>query len=209
VIARVIWVVATVALALGVWTVRVVWAGETELGDSDRALLRGDAHDATVHARRAASWYAPGAPHVHAAYRRLIAIAVAAEERRKHEVALFAWRAVRQAALDTRWFVTPHAADRDRAEREIARIAGIGDHQAAEPDQAIVAAQLAALAKDESPRRAWVIVLCVGLFTLAGALVIATRQIAAAGRIEWRRGGVALVVAGGGALAWLVALWQA
>jgi hypothetical protein len=208
-IVRALGVVAALALGLAAWTVRVVVAGDAELDASDAALGQGDAHEAVVHARRAASWYAPGAPHVPVAYRRLIALATAAEAHRRRDVALFAWRGVRQASLDTRWLLTPHAADRARAEQEIARLSAIGEREAAEPDAAAMAAALTTLAKDDGPRHGWVVALCAGLVVAAGGLAAAMARIAAPAQVEWKRGRAALAVAALGAVVWLLALWQA
>ena len=65
--------IALIGLVIAAATVRVVLAGEREIKDSTAALRAGDPHAAALHARRAAGWYAPGAPHVRVAYDRLIA----------------------------------------------------------------------------------------------------------------------------------------
>ena len=49
-------------------TLRVITSGEREIAASTDGLRAGDPHAATEHARRAAGWYAPGAPHVRVAY---------------------------------------------------------------------------------------------------------------------------------------------
>ncbi|MEZ4296383.1 MAG: hypothetical protein R3B70_15535 [Polyangiaceae bacterium] len=100
----------------------MVVAGEREIARSTDALRAGDPHEAALHARRAAGFYAPGAPHVRVAYERLIALATKAESLGNRPLALFAWEGVRTAALETRWLVTPHAEDLTRANEAIARL---------------------------------------------------------------------------------------
>ncbi len=207
---RALRIAAVVIVGLGVLTVRVIVGGEAELRASDAALDSGSVDDAVVHARRAASFYAPGAPHVSFAYRRLIALAVTAEERHLRDTAVFAWRAVRQAALDTRWLVTPHEAERERAEREIARLVALGVHENAGPDRLIEARQLALMRRDEGPRVGWIVVLIAGVVAASGGLVAAIRASAGAGgRLDWSSGKRPLAVAMVGIVAWLLAWWQA
>ncbi|MSP26682.1 MAG: hypothetical protein EXR75_16360 [Myxococcales bacterium] len=209
-VVRALVVVAVLAVALGVWTARVIVAGESELERSTRALEAGDAHEAVVCARRAARWYAPGAPHVSSAYRRLIALARQAELHRRREIALLAWSAVRSAALETRWLVTPHHADLALAELEIARINALPVHDRGPLADSRVRAELEAMRRHEPPRAGWVVALVGGLATMATALVLFAKSAASAGgRIELRRGWKHLLAAALGATAWLVALWQA
>ncbi len=73
-------------------------SGEKEIALSTAALRAGDAHAAVEHARRAAGWYMPGAPHVRVAYERLLALGTAAEGLGDRDTALFAFRGVRTAA---------------------------------------------------------------------------------------------------------------
>src|SRR5262249_35209239 len=63
-------------LLFGGLTARVLVEGEREIEKSDAAWNRGDLRDAALYARRSATLYAPGAPHVRAAYARLSAIAI-------------------------------------------------------------------------------------------------------------------------------------
>lgn len=109
-------------LALAVVTARAVSNGEAELKKSDVAFDQGRLTAALEHARRAAVDYAPGAPHVARAYARMIAIAVGAEARGKHQLALAAWRAVRGAALETRHLWIPRRRELERANRSLARL---------------------------------------------------------------------------------------
>jgi hypothetical protein len=206
---RVFSFLATLALALAVWTARVVWGGEQEVVQSDIALAQGLPDEAITHARRAASFYAPGAPHVAFAYRRLTALAVAAEERHRRDTALLAWRALRQASLDTRWVVTPHDGDRARAEREIARLLALGVHERAEPDARIEARQWMLLQNDERPRARWIALLLAGLGLASGGFAWAATRAAGAGRVDWSLARRPLLVSGIGLALWALGWWGA
>ncbi|MBM4357625.1 MAG: hypothetical protein FJ096_05885 [Deltaproteobacteria bacterium] len=202
-------IVAFVLLSLAIWTARVVWGGEQAIASSDAALSNGQPDEAIVQARRAASLYAPGAPHVAFAYRRLTALAVAAEENHRRETALFAWRAVRQASLDTRWIVAPHEADRMRADREIARLLALGPHERVGPDARIEARQLMLLANDERPRLLWVASLLLGLFVAAGGFARAATRVSGAGKVDWSLAKGPLVAVALGIACWALGWWRA
>jgi hypothetical protein len=205
--------VAVVGLVLGVATARVATSGEAEIAASTAGLRAGDARGAAEHARRAAGWYMPGAPHVRVAYERLFALGTAAEGLGDRDLALYAFRGARTAAIETRWILSPHEDERARADHAIARIEAESPRppgMRAEPPQAVERAALDALARDEAPRTPWVVVLVAGALAWGtGAAVIAARGVDAAGAFSLRRAWPGLVVAGAGALAWLVALWQA
>lgn len=106
----------------GALTARVVFEGERQIQESTRALEAGDAETAIFHARAAALWFAPGAPHVRVAYGRLMALGKEAEERKLWDTALSAYRGVVSASASTRWLVRPHASDVSLAEAAIERI---------------------------------------------------------------------------------------
>lgn len=200
---------AIVAAALGAATGRVVYSGEEEIAASTAALDAGDPREAIVRARRAAGWYAPGAPHVGVAYERLGALARAAEEHKRDDLALMAWQAIRSASIETRWLVAPHATDRQTAEREIARLQAKVPGQVA-PDAAIAAEQLEKLRRHSPPRTLWVVALLSGFGMLAAGLALAARQAAdAGGRVVLVRAKVGLAIAAAGAGLWLLSLWQA
>lgn len=208
-----LWAVAAVGLTLGAASARVVQAGEKEIALSTEGLKRGDAHGAAEHARRAAGWYAPGAPHVRVAYERLLALGTKAEGLGDRELALYAFRGVRTAALETRWLVTPHEDDLDRANRSIARIESEAPRAPGlrpEPPQKIEREQLEALSRDEAPRTGWVLVLVLGALCAAGGAGLAARRgVAGDGAVSLRRALPGLVVAAAGAGAWLLAIWRA
>jgi hypothetical protein len=210
---RVILGIAAVAVVTGAATIRVILAGEREIAQSTAALRAGDPHAAALHARRAAGWYAPGAPHVRVAYDRLIALATAAEGLGNREVALFAWNGVRTAAVETKWIVQPHADDLERANRAIARISAatplpLGAN--AEPAPVIERKYLETLARDETPRTGWIVALVAAFAAWAGgAIHLARRALTPSGRVLWSKAlpGIAAIVLG--ALVWILAYWRA
>jgi len=207
------WATAAVVLVVAAATARVVSSGEREIALSTAALEAGDAHAAAEHARRAAGWYAPGAPHVRVAYQRLLALGTAAEGLGDRDTALYAFRGVRTAAIETRWLVTPHEDDRDKADRAIARLSAEAPRAPAlrtEPPAAIEREQLEALARDEAPRTGWVVALVAGALTwAAGAIAVARRAVGATGIVSLRRALPGLLTAGIGMALWLLAIWQA
>ncbi len=206
---RTLWLALVVVAAAAVITVRALYSGEAQLAASTDALKAGDAHQATVRARRAASWYVPGAPHVGVAYQRLIALAEAAERNQRDDIALLAWRAVRSASQQTRWLITPHARDAARAEREIARLSSVAPGAAvADPDR--VRQQLKLLATHPGPSRLWAVVLLLSfVLALAGLWWWIRKVAASAGQLLWRqaRGPTTMTLAA--LLLWLLAVWRA
>jgi hypothetical protein len=204
---------AVAGLVIGAASMRVVAAGEREIEASTAALRAGDAQGAALHARRAAGWYAPGAPHVRVAYERLIALATAAEGLGQAETALFAWRAVRTAALETRWLATPHEEDLERANAAIARITAAAPRPPGtrtEPAAAVERQQLEVLARDEAPRTGWVVALVAAFVAwVAGAVWVVRGAVTVTGQWLWRRAAPGLAVCAAGVAVWLVAIWQA
>ncbi len=204
---------AVAGVLLGAATLRVVTSGEREIAASTAGLRAGDAHAATEHARRAAGWYAPGAPHVRVAYERLIALATTAEGLGNREASLYAWRSVRTAAIETRWIVTPHEDDLERANRSIARLEAAAPRPPGtrtEPPASVEREQLEALSRDEAPRMPWVIALVLAAAAwIGGAIAVVRRGITAGGQIVWSRATPGLVVMAGGIALWLLAIWRA
>jgi hypothetical protein len=204
---------AVVGAVVGAASVRVVISGEREIAESTSALRAGDAHEAAVHARRAAGWYAPGAPHVRVAYERLIALATTAEGLGDAETALFAWRAVRTAATETRWLVTPHEEDLARANAAIARLSAAGPRPPAQRTEAATSIErqhLELLLRDEAPHTGWIVALVGGFLAWAGGAVwVVRRAVSATGHFAWRSAGPALALTACGVLAWLLAIWRA
>jgi hypothetical protein len=185
-------------------TAKVVVEGEAALAKSDAAFDRGDLRESILYARRAAVLYAPGAPHVGAAYARLGAIAVGAEATSQAEVARQAWGAVRGAALETRHLWTPRAADLERANASLARLSvGEGGAPARERMARI-------LARDDAPRAGWVLVLACGFVLFAVGLALAARGgVAPDGRLSPRKLAVSVAIALVGVACWTLAVYRA
>jgi hypothetical protein len=185
-------------------TAKVVVEGEAALAKSDAAFDRGDLRESILFARRAAVLYAPGAPHVGAAYARLGAIAVGAEATNQADVALQAWGAVRGAALETRHVWTPRSADLARANASLARLSA-GDATAPSRER-----MARILARDDAPRAGWVLVLAAGfaLFT-AGLALAALGGLSAEGRPAPRKLAVSVLIALAGVACWTLAVYRA
>jgi hypothetical protein len=208
-----LWALAALGLVIGAATARVVSSGEKEIALSTAGLRAGDARAAAEHARRAAGWYAPGAPHVRVAYERLLALGTAAEGLGDRDLALLAYRGVRTAALETRWLVVPHEEDLEKADRAIARLSAEVPRppgMRTEPPQKIEREQLDALARDEAPRTPWVVMLAASAFAwAAGAIAAVRRAVGTDGVILWRRALPGALIAAAGVAAWLVSIWRA
>jgi hypothetical protein len=199
-------------LALAVLTARAVIDGESELRQSDEAFDRGDLRAATDHARRAAVLYAPGAPHVPAAYERLIAIASGAESAGQRAQAESAWRAVRGAALETRHVFIPHARELERANENLARLAASsGQEPPAAADAArVIERARRELDRDHAPKAGWIFVLLAGfVLAVSGLILTALRGVAPDGRLALGQARVALVLAVLGAACWTLAVLKA
>jgi len=212
VVAAVFWTIAAAAIVLGAATARAVYSGEKEVALSTAALRAGDPHGAAEHARRAAGWYVPGAPHVRVAYERLLALGTTAEGLGDRETALYALRGVRTAAIETRWIFTPHEEDLERADRAIARIEAEAPRAPAhrnDPPSAVERDQLDALARDEAPQTAWVVALVAGALAFAAGAALTARAIGPTGVLSWRRSLPGIVAACAGAALWILAVWRA
>lgn len=204
---------ALAALLITAATARVIYSGEKEIALSTAALKAGDPHDAAEHARRAAGWYAPGAPHVRVAYDRLLALATTAEGLGDRETAVFAWEGVRTAAIETRSLFSAHEPELARANRELARLAAAAPRPPGtrtEPPAKIERAQLEALARDEAPRTLWVVGLVLSALTwITGAVWVVRRGVGATGRVDWTKALPGLVMIGAGVALWLLSIWRA
>jgi hypothetical protein len=183
--------------------------GEQEMRLSDEAFHTGDVRTATLHARRAAVLYAPGAPHVRPAYDRLVAIALGAEAAGDTDVARTAWRAVRGAALETRHLWIPHQAELDRANGNLARLQTLRAKTATD-EQPELRQALAELARDDAPRAVWVIVLALGFACATiGLALLGWRGVSPAGKITLSSAKLGLVLALLGAACWTLAVFRA
>ncbi|MEM7151616.1 MAG: hypothetical protein AAF799_02195 [Myxococcota bacterium] len=111
------------AVVLPLW-VRVVWDGQSALGDADVAHQAGDLDAEIEHLGRALRWRAPGSSHDEEALDRLWALAEQERERgaEGRHGALAAYREVRRGLLATRAWGIPH---RDRWEQANLHIAAL------------------------------------------------------------------------------------
>jgi hypothetical protein len=198
-------------LALATLTAHAVAQGEDEMTQSDAAFNRGDVRLAAHHARRAAVSYAPGAPHVRAAFQRLEAVARGAEANGEHDVALFAWRAMRSAALETQHVTRPFEAELMLANQALARL----QVSAATPTTTREAVRLGKIAerdleRDRTPRASWIALLTLGFLAALGGLGwFSVQGVRADGAIRWSvaKWGASLAILG--ALCWTWAVVHA
>jgi hypothetical protein len=199
---------AALAMLLGVLTLaaltaRMIVDGEAELRASDAAFDRGDLAESTLHARRAATLYAPGAPHVTAAFERMRAIALGAESQGDVNMARRAWGSIRGAALETRHFAVPHSAELALANVNLARLTASsrgGDRPTASR----------ILARDETPRAPWVLVLGLGFSLFAAGLGLAARRgISPSGEMSRKALALAGLLALFGVAFWTLAVYRA
>ena len=184
-------VVAAIAVAaIGACAVRVVVEGRGALAAGDTAAAEGRIPDAIAGWEAAARWYLPVAPHVDDAYTRLVALA-----RADHRHALEAWRAVRSAALATRWMWQPHADDLATANAQIAELASRdpeGALSAGDDAAARKTFHLERLGRSTGPAPGGVFLAVLGLVAWLSGIGVALRgpvkpgvAVAALGTIGW------------------------
>lgn len=206
--------VLTIALfCLGVVLMRVFWDGRAALAEGDRAKARGDVAEAVARWRRAARWYAPGAPHVRGAYDRLYALARFAEGAGDRDTALLAWQAMRSSILSTRSFYTPYAGLLPVANERIAALMAQAEGPAADPGKDEVARKawhLALLNKDESPSVLWSLVALLGFAAwVGGGFYFAWRGVTPDDRLDRRASALSGVLVLVGLLVWMLGLYRA
>jgi len=182
-------------------TFRAVSDGNKELEASDRAFDRGDLATAVLHARRAATSYAPGAPHTSVALQRLRAVAVGSEAAGDKETARLAWGAVRAAALETRHVIIPYGAELREANERLERLAST-------PRPTTPMTRTEALPPGPS---AWASALLASGFALAlaGLFYAAARGLTREGRLVWPKLGYGVGAFLAGALLWAIAVYRA
>lgn len=203
-----VWGSSGLVLFVGVATLRAVLDGERELAQSDAAFDANDLHGAIQHARRAASAYAPGAPHVERGYARLLAVARGAEAAGKPDIAMLAWQAERAAVLESASILHPFPERLDEANRNLARLSAL--KTGAEPERNELAQRLFKAAQEESAARgSWGSLLAGGLLVAgAGLGWFAHAALGADGRIQWLRGRWGLLTFGLGAALWALAAFR-
>jgi hypothetical protein len=206
-------VVAVVAFCLGVILMRVFWDGRAALADGDRAKAAGDVAEAVAKWRRAARWYAPGAPHVQSAYDRLTGLALLAEGAGDRELALSAWQAVRSSILSTRSFYTPYSDLLPVANDKIAALMAQVEGPAADPghdEAARKAWHLALLTRDESPSVFWSLVALFGFAAwVGGGFYFAWKGITPDDRLDRRASALSGIFVLVGLLVWMLGLYRA
>jgi hypothetical protein len=191
-----------------VYTARVVSRGNAALSASDAAFDRGDLEAAILEARIAALAYAPGAPHVAAAYERLTAVARGAEAEGRYTVARTAWGAVERAGLETsHWFDT-HAEVRKDAREGLARLDALERQARPSASSQDPARPLAAIARSSTTPGIALLALSFVLL-VAGFGWCARRGIGRGGSTNRRELLLGLAIALSGAACWVVALlWR-
>lgn len=200
-----LWLLCALLLFAGVATLRAVLDGEREIAASDAAFDANDLHASIQHARRAASAYAPGAPHVERGYLRLLAIARGAEATGRPELAVLAWQAQRAAALESASLFQPFPERLDEASRNLSRLQA--SKLAAEPDRAATAQRLFKQAQAQGAAKLpYGSLLGLGLLVAgAGVAWFARSALGQDGKIAWLRGRWGLVTFAVGAALWAVA----
>ena len=205
--------VAFVAGASALATARVIYEGEGAILETDAAIRQQDWPAATARARVAAGWYAPGAPHVAAAYARLLHIARTCEANNDLENALPAWRGMRAAAIETEWALQPHEREIELANGAIARLVASAPrpllaHE--ETDPQVERRMRTILARRDTPRAPLIGAIVAGLLlTVAGALGVASRGLSAEGQIRWAAARVPAAIGLVGFALYAAALWLA
>lgn len=212
--------VANVLVALGIMiaaggllTTNVMRRGQIELQASRGQVATGKLEQAVVHARNAASAYVPAAPHVAAAYRQLVEIARKAEGQGDIDTALFAWQALRSAALQTRWVIVTHNAQLQVANASIARLSATKPPAsgASIQDTGQIQQHLhMMLTTPRYPAAMWVIVI-VSSFAMGAAGLIYTglKGFTQKGEVVTKHLRIGLVVTATAVILWLTALWFA
>jgi hypothetical protein len=202
------WSVCLLLLVAGVATLRAVLDGEREIAASDAAFDADDLHAAIQHARRAASAYAPGAPHVERGYERLLAIARGAEATGQPAVAVLAWQAQRAAVLESRSFFQPFPARLEEADRNLSRLEAA--RTAPEPERAEAALRLFKQSRARAVEQApWGGLLAGGMLVAAlGLAWFARSALGPGGAIRWASGRWGLATFACGAALWALAAYR-
>jgi hypothetical protein len=202
------WTICALLLFGAVATLRAVLDGERELRASDVAFDGNDLHAAIQHARRAASAYAPGAPHVRHGYERLLAIARGAEATGQPELAVLAWQAQRAAVLETASLTRPFPERLEEANRNLARLEAT--KVGADNTRPERAKRLFRQAQEKSEEKLpWGSLLAAGLALAAFGLGWFARQgLRPDGKIAWLEGRWGLLLFAAGSGLWALAAFR-
>jgi hypothetical protein len=207
---RLAWLSFMVVLGLAAFSARVILEGQSELAASDAAFDRGELGSALDHARRSATLYAPGAPHVERAFARLTAIALGAEASGQPKVAFLAWQAMRAAALESRHVVLPHELELERANQNLARLEALERNPDDSERTRNQTQALTRLSADEAPAPGWIAVLGLGFsLALVGLALFAFQGVDRAGKVSLGRARLGLILFAIGAACWSVAAYRA
>lgn len=202
-----VWGLCAALLFGAVATFRAVLDGEREIAASDVAFDANDLHASIQHARRAASAYAPGAPHVQRGYERLVAIARGAEALGKSDVSVLAWQAQRAAVLESASLVRPFPERLEEANRNLARLQAA--RAGAESTQSELAGRLFKQAQQRSAEQLpWGSLLSVGLLLAGLGLAWFARSALSPGGIVWLKGRWGLVLFGLGSALWAFSAYR-
>jgi hypothetical protein len=195
---------------LGVLSTRTLLSGRGALTEAEQAFDRGELRESVRLARRAATYFVPFAPHVDAAYGRLVVIARGAEAGGDLHLAAFAWNAVRAAAVESAapGFSRPEL---ELSNRNLARLAArLGSARAGDDDAARERDLLRNLERPASPNQWGLLFLASGLVLLIlGLSWIGWRGLTREGQIVRHHllTGALLVVIG--AACWTLAAYRA
>lgn len=200
----------SIVLIGAAFSARVILEGQAELSASDAAFDRGELTPALDHARRSATLYAPGAPHVERAYERLQAIALGAEAAEQPKIAFLAWQAVRSAALESRHVLVTRQSELERANQNLARLEALSRDKDDSERPRSQSQALTRLNADDAPAPAWIAVLGLGfLLALGGLGLFAYRGLDRAGQLSLARARWGLLLFVLGAACWTLAAYKA
>ena len=200
----------SIVLIFAVFSARVILEGESELAASDAAFDRGELSAALDHARRGATLYAPGAPHVDRAYERMNALALGAEAVGEPKLAFLAWQAMRGAALESRHVFLPRKAELERANQNLARLEAQARDSAGSDRAKNQRRALTRLNADDAPAPGWIAILGAGfLLALAGLGLFAFRGLNRTCKLSLPRARLGLLLFAIGAACWTLAAFKA
>ena len=206
---RMLIVLASMFLCLGVLSARALWEGRGALQEGNSLLAEGDTEGAVRLWRRAARWYLPMAPHVESAYDKLRGLALSAEEQGNTKIAVAAWTGIRSSVRATRSFYTPFADRLDEADTHIAKLMAKMEQQSDATANVAETEQwhLALLKRDEMPSVAWSIIALFGLaLWIGGGFGFALRGVDDNDRLVPKAAGYSGAAIAVGMLVWLLGL---